>query len=85
MSSTGPRIAPSGGRVVAITGACTYLGSELLRRLEEDRRYARVLALDIRPPAVASTTIDVAPASIALSTSSLTTEAGRSMTSPAAI
>ncbi|HEX7839152.1 MAG TPA: NAD-dependent epimerase/dehydratase family protein [Kofleriaceae bacterium] len=42
----------STGRVVAVTGACTYLGGELLRRLEEDRRYARVLALDIRPPAV---------------------------------
>src|SRR3984885_11182003 len=53
MSPTGPRIAPRGGRVVAITGACTYLGSELVRRLEEDRRYGRVLALDIRPPALA--------------------------------
>ena len=41
------------GRVVAVTGACTYLGSELLRRLEEDPRYSRVLALDIRPPALA--------------------------------
>lgn len=40
-------------RVVAVTGACTYLGSELLRRLDEDRRYARVIALDIRPPAMA--------------------------------
>ena len=39
------------GRVVAVTGACTYLGGELLRRLEEDPRYARVLALDIRAPA----------------------------------
>jgi UDP-glucose 4-epimerase len=43
----------STGRVIAVTGACTYLGSELLRRLEEDPRYARVLALDIRPPALA--------------------------------
>jgi UDP-glucose 4-epimerase len=39
------------GRVVAVTGACTYLGGELLRRLEEDPRYSRVLALDIRAPA----------------------------------
>jgi UDP-glucose 4-epimerase len=46
MSST-----PKQGRVVAVTGACTYLGGELLRRLEEDARYARVLALDIRAPA----------------------------------
>src|SRR4051812_2996030 len=38
------------GRVVAVTGACTFLGGELLRRLEEDPRYKRVLALDIRPP-----------------------------------
>lgn len=45
--------APSTGRVVAVTGACTYLGSELLRRLEEDPRYTKVLALDIRPPALA--------------------------------
>src|ERR1041384_6053578 len=43
----------STGRVVAVTGACTYLGGELLRRLEEDPRYRRVLALDIRPPALA--------------------------------
>lgn len=40
-------------RVVAVTGACTYLGGELLRRLDEDHRYSRVLALDIRPPALA--------------------------------
>ena len=43
----------STGRVVAVTGACTYLGGELLRRLEEDPRYRRILALDIRPPALA--------------------------------
>ena len=40
-----------GGRVVAVTGACTFLGGELLRRLEEDPRYTRVLALDVRAPA----------------------------------
>jgi len=39
------------GRVVAVTGACTYLGGELLRRLQEDPRYSRVLALDVRAPA----------------------------------
>jgi UDP-glucose 4-epimerase len=38
------------GRVVAVTGACTFLGGELLRRLDEDPRYSRVIALDIRPP-----------------------------------
>ncbi len=46
------------GRVVAVTGACTYLGGELLRRLEEDPRYSRVLALDIRPPTVHGTKIE---------------------------
>jgi len=43
---------PREGRVAAITGACTYLGTELVRRLEEDPRYARVLVLDVRPPSV---------------------------------
>ena len=37
------------------------------------------------PPASSATSIRVAPASIAFSTSSLTTEAGRSTTSPAAM
>src|SRR5512139_1937280 len=46
------------GRVVAVTGACTYLGGELLRRLEEDARYSRVLALDIRAPNVAGKKIE---------------------------
>ena len=54
MSSTSK---PS-GRVVAVTGACTFLGKELLRRLEEDPRYSRVLALDIRPPAVRGSKIE---------------------------
>jgi UDP-glucose 4-epimerase len=40
------------GRVVAVTGACTYLGRELLRRLDENPRYSRVLALDVRAPRV---------------------------------
>lgn len=37
-------------RVVAITGARSFLGSELIKLLEEDRRYQRVIALDIRKP-----------------------------------
>jgi UDP-glucose 4-epimerase len=53
MSSTSKQ-----GRVVAVTGACTYLGGELLRRLEEDPRYSRVLALDIRPPSVHGSKIE---------------------------
>jgi len=50
---------PRPGRVVAVTGACTYLGGELLRRLEEDPRYERVLALDIRPPSVTGAKIEL--------------------------
>lgn len=38
------------GRAVAVTGACTYLGSEVLRRLAEQRPFDRILALDIRDP-----------------------------------
>jgi UDP-glucose 4-epimerase len=37
-------------RVVAVTGACSFIGSEVIKRLEEDRRYAKILALDIRKP-----------------------------------
>ena len=44
-TSTPPR-----DRVVAVTGACTYLGSELIKMLEADADVARVLALDIRRP-----------------------------------
>ena len=43
---------PPPKRVVAVTGATTFLGGELLRRLDEDPRYGRVLALDVRPPAL---------------------------------
>jgi hypothetical protein len=42
-------------------------------------------AMNSRPPSRTSTRMREAPASIAFSTSSLTTEAGRSTTSPAAI
>jgi UDP-glucose 4-epimerase len=41
---------PAEGRVAAVTGACTFLGHELIRRLEEDPRYRRVLVLDVRHP-----------------------------------
>src|SRR5688572_14063241 len=37
-------------RVVAVTGACTFLGSELIKMLEADPTCARVLALDVRRP-----------------------------------
>jgi UDP-glucose 4-epimerase len=42
--------ADTNSRVVAVTGVCHYLGTELIKRLEEDGRYRRVLALDIRKP-----------------------------------
>jgi UDP-glucose 4-epimerase len=47
---SGTRRADPNARVVAVTGACTFLGSELIKRLEEDPRCARVLALDVRKP-----------------------------------
>src|SRR5947208_1258887 len=39
-----------GGRVVAVTGAYSFVGAELIKRLEVDKRYAKVLACDIRKP-----------------------------------
>lgn len=39
-------------RVVAVTGAHSFLGSQLIQRMEDDRRYAKVLAIDIRRPEV---------------------------------
>lgn len=45
-----PRPRRADERVVAVTGAYSYIGSELIRRLEADRRYFRVLAIDIRKP-----------------------------------
>lgn len=38
------------GRVAMITGARTFAGSELIALLENDPRYRRVIALDIRKP-----------------------------------
>ncbi len=37
-------------RVVAITGAYSFMGAELIKRLERDRRYYKVLACDVRKP-----------------------------------
>jgi UDP-glucose 4-epimerase len=52
VTRTAPAPLDPEARVVAITGACHFLGTELIKRLEEDRRYARVLALDIRKPEI---------------------------------
>lgn len=50
-----PRAAPGGrrGLVVAVTGASSFLGSNLIGVLEEDPRVDRIVALDIRPPRTA--------------------------------
>jgi UDP-glucose 4-epimerase len=40
-------------RVVAVTGAASFLGSNLIGLLEEDDRVNRVVALDVKPPATA--------------------------------
>ncbi len=37
-------------RVVAVTGAHSFLGEEVIRRLEQDHRYRKILAIDIRKP-----------------------------------
>jgi UDP-glucose 4-epimerase len=37
-------------RVVAVTGARSFIGSETLKRLEEDRRYRKLIAFDLRKP-----------------------------------
>jgi UDP-glucose 4-epimerase len=42
---------PAEGRVVAVTGAHGFVGAELIKRLEVDRHYAKVLAVDVRKPA----------------------------------
>lgn len=38
------------GRVIALTGAASFLGRNLVGILEEDRRVARVIAIDVKPP-----------------------------------
>jgi UDP-glucose 4-epimerase len=37
-------------RVVAVTGAYSYIGAELIKRLERDRRYYKLIACDVRKP-----------------------------------
>ena len=41
-------------RIVAVTGAHSFLGEQVIRRLEQDRRYYKVLAIDIRKPNITS-------------------------------
>lgn len=50
-SPTGGAVArPRAGRVVALTGAASFLGSNLIGVLEEDPNVERVVAIDLEPP-----------------------------------
>lgn len=49
-ASDGPSLVDEEQRVVAVTGAYGFLGSHLIEQLEQDRRYYKILALDIRKP-----------------------------------
>ncbi|MBX3231611.1 MAG: NAD-dependent epimerase/dehydratase family protein [Labilithrix sp.] len=41
------------GRAVAVTGAASFLGANLIGLLEEDPRIARIVAVDVKPPSTA--------------------------------
>ncbi|AKV02182.1 UDP-glucose 4-epimerase [Labilithrix luteola] len=43
------------GRVVTVTGAASFLGTNLIGLLEEDPTIARIVAIDIKPPQTAQT------------------------------
>ncbi len=47
--SAHPSISPE-GKTIALTGACSFLGRNLIGLLEEDRRIKNIIAFDIRPP-----------------------------------
>jgi UDP-glucose 4-epimerase len=49
----GLRRARPGGRIVTVTGAASFLGTNLVGLLEEDETVARIVAIDIKPPATA--------------------------------
>jgi UDP-glucose 4-epimerase len=56
LAETRPRaVAPKAGKahVVAVTGAASFLGANLIGLLEEDERVQRIVAVDIKPPATA--------------------------------
>jgi len=48
--TTTPRFDPE-QRVVAVTGAYSFIGAELIKRLERDQRFYKILACDVRKPA----------------------------------
>lgn len=41
------------GRVVTVTGAASFLGTNLIGLLEEDARVSRIVAIDVKPPQTA--------------------------------
>lgn len=47
-------LARPAGRVVTVTGAASFLGTNLVGLLEEDERIARIVAIDVKPPQTAS-------------------------------
>ncbi len=47
--------------MVALTGACTQLGLETLRRLSDDPTIERLIALDVQPPDVISDKVEFVP------------------------
>ncbi len=52
-SSFPPVLRASRGRVVTVTGAASFLGTNLVGLLEEDERVSRIVAIDIEPPTTA--------------------------------
>ena len=48
-----PRPSRSRARVVAVTGAASFLGTNLIGLLEEDERIDRIVAVDIKAPTTA--------------------------------
>jgi UDP-glucose 4-epimerase len=56
LAETGDQSVRSGrgrARVVAVTGAASFLGTNLIGLLEEDPRIDRIVAVDIKPPSTA--------------------------------
>jgi len=49
-SAAARRSSPPGGRVVALTGAASFLGRNLVGVLEEDPQIARIVAVDVEAP-----------------------------------
>ena len=47
------RVPPKSGQVIAITGACSFLGRNLVGVLEEDESVGRIVVLDVETPRTA--------------------------------